>query len=139
MSAQMNEFNRKVIEEFRTNNGQVGGQFKGMPIMLLTTKGAKTGKPFVKPLAYTTDGNRMVLIASFAGSPHHPAWFVNLSANPAVTVEVGNDRYEARAIVTSGTERQRLFDAQAAKMPIFNDYQKKTTREIPVVVLERVN
>lgn len=139
MSAQMNEFNRKIIEEFRSNNGEVGGQFKGMPIMLLTTKGAKTGKSFVKPLAYTTDGNRIVLIASFAGSPHHPAWFVNLSANPTVTVEVGNDRYEARAIVTSGAERQRLFEAQAAKMPVFNDYQKKTDREIPVVVLERIN
>jgi deazaflavin-dependent oxidoreductase (nitroreductase family) len=139
MSAQMNEFNRKVIEEFRANKGVVGGQFKGMPILLLTTIGAKTGKSFVKPLAYTKDGDRIVLIASFAGSPHHPAWFVNLSANPTVTVEVGSDSYQARAIVTSGAERQRLFDAQAAKMPVFNDYQTKTTREIPVVVLERLN
>lgn len=139
MSAQMNEFNHKVIEEFRSNDGQVGGQFKGMPIMLLTTTGAKTGKSFVKPLAYTKDGDRIVLIASFAGSPHHPAWFVNLSANPTVTVEVGSDRYQARAIVTSGAERQRLFDAQAAKMPVFSDYQKKTERQIPVVVLERIN
>jgi len=135
----MNEFNRKVIEEFRANKGVVGGQFKGMPILLLTTIGAKTGKSFVKPLAYTKDGDRIVLIASFAGSPHHPAWFVNLSANPTVTVEVGSDSYQARAIVTSGAERQRLFDAQAAKMPVFNDYQTKTTREIPVVVLERLN
>src|SRR5271155_3123018 len=139
MSAQMNEFNHKIIEEFRSNDGQVGGQFKGMPIMLLTTKGAKTGKSFVKPLAYTKDGDRIVLIASFAGSPHHPAWLVNLEKNPTVTVELGNDRYQARAIVTSGTERQRLFDAKAALMPIFNDYQKKTDRQIPVVVLERVN
>jgi deazaflavin-dependent oxidoreductase (nitroreductase family) len=139
MSAQMNEFNRKVIEEFRSNGGQVGGQFKGMPILLLTTTGAKTGKSFVKPLAYTKDGDRIVLIASFAGSPHHPAWFVNLSANPTVTVEVGSDRYQARAIVTNGAERKRLFDAQAAILPVFNDYQKKTTREIPVVVLERIN
>ena len=139
MSAQMNEFNRKIIEEFRANSGQVGGQFKGMPILLLTTTGAKTGKSFVKPLAYTKDGDRIVLIASFAGSSHHPAWFVNLSANPTVTVEVGSDRYQARAIVPSGAERKRLFDAQAAIMPVFNDYQKKTTREIPVVVLERLN
>ena len=139
MSAQMNEFNSKIIEEFRSNKGEVGGQFKGMPIMLLTTKGAKTGKSFVKPLAYTTDGNRIVLIASFAGSPHHPAWFVNLSTNPTVTVEVGGESYQAKAVITTGAERQRLFDAQAAKMPVFNDYQKKTTREIPVVVLERIN
>ena len=80
-----------------------------------------------------------MLIASFAGSPHHPAWFVNLSANPTVTVEVGGESYQANAVITSGAERQRLFDAQAAKMPVFNDYQKKTTREIPVVVLERIN
>jgi deazaflavin-dependent oxidoreductase (nitroreductase family) len=139
MSAQMNEFNKKVIEEFRANKGVVGGQFKGMPIMLLTTTGAKTAKSFTKPLAYTKDGDRIVLIASFAGSPHHPAWFVNLEKNPTVTVEVGGDRYQARAIVTSGAERQRLFDAQAAMMPIFNDYQKKTDRQIPVVVLERTN
>jgi deazaflavin-dependent oxidoreductase (nitroreductase family) len=139
MSAQMNEFNRKIIDEFRTNNGQVSGQFKGMPLLLLTTTGAKTGKSFTKPLAYTTDGNRIVLIASFAGSPHHPAWFVNLEKNPTVTVEVGNERYQAKATITSGAERQRLFDAQAAKLPVFNDYQKKTTRQIPVVVLERIN
>jgi deazaflavin-dependent oxidoreductase (nitroreductase family) len=139
MSAQMNEFNRKVIDEFRSNKGEVGGQFKGMPILLLTTTGAKTGKSFTKPLAYTTDGNRIVLIASFAGSPHHPAWFVNLEKNPTVTVEIGADRYQAKAIVTAGTERKRLFEAQAAKMPIFNDYQKKTAREIPVVVLDRIN
>jgi len=136
--SQLNDFNQKVIEEFRANQGKVGGQMAGMPLMLLTTTGAKTGRALTKPLAYTKDGDRIVLIASFAGSPHHPAWFVNLTANPTVTVEVGGDRYQARAVVTSGAERQRLFDNQAAKMPIFNEYQKKTTREIPVVVLERI-
>src|SRR5271155_512682 len=136
--SQLNDFNQKVIEEFRANQGKVGGQMAGMPLMLLTTTGAKTGRALTKPLAYTKDGDRIVLIASFAGSPHHPAWFVNLTANPTVTVEVGGDRYQARAVVTSGAERQRLFDAQAAKMPVFNDYQKKTERQIPVVVLERI-
>jgi deazaflavin-dependent oxidoreductase (nitroreductase family) len=137
--SELNDFNQRVIAEFRANEGKVGGQMAGMPVMLLTTTGAKTGRALTKPLAYTKDGDRIALIASFAGSPKHPAWFNNLVANPTVTVEVGSDRYQARAIVTSGAERQRLFNAQAALMPIFHDYQKKTSREIPVVVLERIS
>ena len=110
-----------------------------MPLLLLTTTGAKTGRTLTKPLAYTKDGNRIVLIASFAGSPKNPAWYNNLVANPTVTVEVGSERFQARAVVTAGAERQRLFNSQAGQMPIFNDYQKKTTREIPVVALERIS
>jgi deazaflavin-dependent oxidoreductase (nitroreductase family) len=112
---------------------------KNTPLLLLTTTGAKSGRPFIKPLAYTRDGDKIVVIASFAGSPHHPAWYVNLVKNPLVTVELGGERFQARAITTSGAERQRLFEAQAKLLPIFNDYQKKTSREIPVVVLERAN
>jgi len=136
--SELNEFNQRVISEFRANQGKVGGQMAGMALLLLTTTGAKTGRTLTKPLAFTTDGDRIVLIASFAGSPHNPAWFVNLVANPTVTVELGSDRFQARAIVPSGDERQRLFDRQAEKLPIFNDYQKKTSRQIPVVVLERI-
>ena len=128
-----------MISEFRSNEGKVGGQMKGVPLLLLTTIGAQTGRPFTKPLAYTKDGNRIVVIASFAGSPHHPAWYVNLVKNPVVTIEMGSEKFQARATSTSGELRQRLFDAQAKLLPMFNDYQKKTTREIPVVVLERVN
>jgi len=137
--SERNDFNQKVISEFRTNEGKVGGQMKGVPLLLLTTTGAQTGKPFTKPLAYTKDGDRIVVIASFAGSLHHPAWYVNLVKNPVVTIEIGSERFQARATAISGAQRQRLFDAQAKLLPVFNDYQKKTSREIPVVVLERMS
>jgi deazaflavin-dependent oxidoreductase (nitroreductase family) len=134
----LNDFNQRLIEEYRANQGKVGGQFAGAPLLLLTTTGAKSGRAITKPLAYSKDGDRIVLIASFAGSPKNPAWFTNLVANPEVTVELGAERFKARAAVTSGAERQRLFDNQARQMAVFNDYQKKTTRQIPVVVLNRV-
>src|SRR6266478_4101185 len=131
--SELNDFNQRVISEFRANQGKVSGQLAGMPLLLLTTTGAKTGRALTKPLAYTKDGDRIFVIASFAGSPHDPAWFVNLVANPNATVELGTERFQARARVTSGEERQRLFNLQAEKLPIFHDYQKKTTRQIPVV------
>ncbi len=105
----------------------------------MTTTGTKTGRALTKPLAYTKDGDRIFVIASFAGSPTNPAWFNNLVANPTVTVEVGSERFQARALVTTGEERQRLFNTQADKIPIFHDYQKKTARQIPVVVFERIS
>ena len=137
--SERNEFNQRVINEFRANQGKVGGQMTGLPLLLLTTTGAKTGRALTKPLAYTKDGDRIFVIASFAGSPTNPAWFNNLVANPTVTVEVGSERFQARALVTTGEERQRLFNTQADKIPIFHDYQKKTARQIPVVVFERIS
>ena len=137
--SERNDFNQRVMNEFRSNEGKVGGQMKGVPLLLLTTIGAQTRKPFTKPLAYTKDGNRIVVIASFAGSPHHPAWYGNLVKNPVVTVEIGSEKFQARATSTSGELRRRLFEAQAKLLPVFSDYQKKTSREIPVIVLERVN
>jgi deazaflavin-dependent oxidoreductase (nitroreductase family) len=136
--SEMSEFNQKVITEFRAKQGKVGGQMAGMPLLLLTTTGNKTGRTLTKPLCYTIDGGHPFVIASFAGSSHDPAWFVNLSANPMVTVELEAERFQARARITSGAERERLFKLQADKMAIFHDYQKKTPRQIPVVVLERV-
>ncbi len=136
--SEMNDLNQRIITEFRANQGKVGGQFAGAPLLLLTTTGAKSGRAITKPLVYTKDGNRIVLIASFAGAPKNPAWFVNLVANPVVTIELGSERFQARGTVTSGEERQRLYKNQAAQMAIFDDYQKKTTRQIPVVVLERI-
>jgi len=135
----MNDFNQKVIEEFRSNAGKVGGQFAGAPMVLLTTKGAKSGKPYVHPLVYTRDGNKYVIIASFAGGPKNPSWFHNLVANPTVTLEIGAEKFQAKASIASGAERERLFNAQAAQMPVFNDYRKKTARQIPVVVLDRIS
>jgi deazaflavin-dependent oxidoreductase (nitroreductase family) len=132
-----NAFNRQVIEEFRANEGKVGGMFAGAPMMLLTTTGAKSGQSRVSPMVYTTDNGRMVIIASKGGAPTHPDWFHNLRANPEVTVEVGTETFPARATIPEGTERQRLFDQMAAQMPNFAEYQRNTTRQIPVVVLER--
>ena len=132
------KFNEKIIEEFRANGGKVGKPFEGMPMILVTMKGAKSGKEYTMPLVYSKDGNRYVIIASMAGAPNHPDWYHNIKANPEVTLEIGTERFPAKATITSGEERERLFNAQAAIMPIFNDYRKKTTREIPVIALERI-
>lgn len=138
MADAMTEFNQKVIEEFRGNGGKVGGPFAGAPMILVTHTGAKSGKSHTTPLVYTKDGDRFVIIASKAGAPTNPAWYYNLLAYPEVTVEVGTERFTARAVEVRGTERDRLFDAQAQRMPQFNEYKKNTTRTIPVFTLERV-
>jgi deazaflavin-dependent oxidoreductase (nitroreductase family) len=138
MSTDFANFNRNLIDHFRANGGEIKeGIFKGAPILLLTTKGAKSGTTYTTPLVYTRDRDRLVIIASKGGAPTNPAWFHNLVANPTVTIEVGRDRYEANAVVAHDGERDRLFDAQAALMPNFAEYQKNTTRRIPVVTLER--
>jgi len=134
----MKEINRNVIDEFRANGGKVGGQFAGAPMVLLTTKGAKSGKTYVNPLVYSREGDKYVIIGSFAGGPKNPSWYHNLVAHPTPTVEIGGERFQAKATFPSGAERERLFNQQASQMPIFNEYRKKTARQIPVVVLERV-
>ncbi len=134
----MNDFNQKIIAEFRANGGIVGGPFAGSTILLLTTTGAKSGQPRINPLVYTTDGDKLVIVASKAGAPTNPDWFYNLVANPVVTVERGTEQFQARAIVPEAAERERLFNQAAAHMPGFADYQRNTTRTIPVVVLERI-
>jgi deazaflavin-dependent oxidoreductase (nitroreductase family) len=133
-----NEFNTNLINEFRANGGKVSGQFAGAPMILITTKGAKSGQERTTPLVYTRDGDNYVIIASKGGAPTHPAWYHNLVANPEATAEVGTEKFRVRARVAQGEERQRLYDAQAALMPNFAEYQKKTTRQIPVVVLEPI-
>jgi deazaflavin-dependent oxidoreductase (nitroreductase family) len=131
-------YNRAVIREFREHHGKVTGMFAGAPLVVLTTTGAKSGQPRETPVVHTQDehGN-VVVIASKGGAPTHPDWFRNMQANPKVVVELPDEKYEARARVATGDERRRLYDAQAALMPTFNEYQQKTDREIPVVVLER--
>ena len=111
--SEMSEFNEKVIREFRANQGKVGGQMANMPVLLLTATGAKTGRTLTRPLVYTKDGDRIVVIASFAGAPTSPPWYFNLVANPVATVELGSESFQVRAAETSGEERQRLFDQQA--------------------------
>jgi deazaflavin-dependent oxidoreductase (nitroreductase family) len=132
-------FNRSLIEEFRANDGKVAGAFANAPLLLLTTIGAKSGQQRTSPVVYTTDGDRLVIIASYAGRPTNPAWFNNLVANPEVTVEVPGETFAARAVVASGEYRDRLYAAQAKLMPAFDEYQSKTTRQIPVVTLERIS
>ena len=136
----MNEYkawNRPIIEEFQANGGQVGGPYAGVPLLLLTTTGAKSGQQRINPLAYHTDGERLVVIASKAGAPTHPDWYHNLVAHPDVTVEVGTETFEARASVVQGAQRDELYANRVALMPNFAAYQAKVTRTIPVVVLTR--
>jgi deazaflavin-dependent oxidoreductase (nitroreductase family) len=134
--SEMSDFNRKVIDEFRANEGKVGGPFEGAPVLLLTSTGAKSGEQRTTPVVYQPDGERMVIFASKAGAPENPAWFHNLRANPTATVEVGSDTVEVEAVVTDGEERERLFGKQKQLMPQFADYEQKTTRQIPVVALQ---
>jgi deazaflavin-dependent oxidoreductase (nitroreductase family) len=136
-----NNVNSDVVQQFRSDNGKIStGMFKGARLLLLTTRGAKSGKERINPLAFSRDGENYVIIASKGGSPGHPDWYFNVVANPEVSVEVvtqsGVDQFAAHARVAEGEERQRLYDAQAAIMPNFAEYQKKTSREIPVIVLE---
>jgi deazaflavin-dependent oxidoreductase (nitroreductase family) len=102
----VDELNQRVISEFRANQGKVGGLFEGLPVLLMTMKGAKTGRTLVRPVCYRRDGDAIVMIASYGGSPHNPPWYHNLVANPDITVEVGAEKFKAKASVTSGKERQ---------------------------------
>jgi deazaflavin-dependent oxidoreductase (nitroreductase family) len=135
----VSDFNTQIIEEFRANEGQVGGMFKGASMILLHTTGAKSGKERVNPLVYQADGDRYVIFASFAGSPTNPAWYHNLVAHPDVTVEVGSERFPVHARVAEGEERERLWTRQKERVSTFAEYESKTTRAIPVIVLERTD
>lgn len=140
MSTNFSDFNRRLIGDFRANAGKAtSGPFVGRPLLVLATHGARSGERRETPLVYTRDGDRLVVIASKGGAPTHPAWYHNLVADPMVTVEVGSESFEARAVVAQGDERRRLYDAQAAMMPAFTEYEAKTEREIPVVLLEKVS
>ena len=122
---------------YRSSGGKRGGTMGGKPILLLTTTGRKTGERRTVPVMCFEDGGDRVVIASKGGSPAHPAWFLNLEKNPDVTVQVGSDVYPAKAVITEPTERDRLFRKVVGEMPQFGEYEKKTTRVIPVVRLVR--
>jgi len=149
------DFNRSLIAEFRATDGKMdspsaqnliammaGGTpseqiARHLRLLLLTTIGAKSGQPRIAPLAYTTDGDHLIIIASKGGAPSNPDWYYNLVANPTVTVEVGSEKFQAQAVVAEDQERNRLYAQMAELLPQFNDYQAKTSRQIPVVVLKR--
>ena len=137
MTNETTAFNEKIIAEFRANNGVVGPPFAGAPLLLLGNTGAKSGAERVNPLAYTTDGDDLIIIASFAGSDKHPPWYHNIVANPEVTVEVGSDKYSAVASVVSEPDRTRLYSQMEAQMSAFAGYREKTDRVIPVIRLAR--
>jgi len=131
----VNDWNKTVIEEFRSNDGVVGGQFEGAPVLLLHTKGAKSGKERINPMMYLDYEGKRYIFASYAGAPTNPDWYHNLVANPDVTVEAGTETYEATATPVSLEERDRIYPVQAALFANFAEYETQTTRKIPVVEL----
>ena len=138
MSNPLNERNLGIIQEFRANGGKVGGPFEGRSLLLLHTVGAKSGEARINPVACIRDGERLVVIASKGGAPTNPDWYHNLLAHPRVTVETGSEQFQAEASVAVEPERTRLFAKMVAMMPGFADYQQKTKRVIPVIILTRV-
>jgi deazaflavin-dependent oxidoreductase (nitroreductase family) len=132
----MPDWNSKIIEEFRANGGEVGGNFEGAPLLLLHTVGARTGQPRVNPMMYLRVPGGYAVFASKAGAPVNPDWYHNLLAHPQVTAEIGAGTVELQARVAQGEERERIWAAQKAAYPGFADYERQTTRQIPVVVLE---
>ena len=135
----VNDWNARIIEEFRANEGRVGGQFEGAPVLLLHTTGARSGAERVNPMMYLELDGRRYVFASKAGADTHPDWYHNLAANPEVTVEAGADSYRAVAVAVTGDERDRVYAEQASRYPGFAEYAAKTTRVIPVVELRRRN
>ena len=133
-----NSFNEKIIEEFRTHEGRVGGMFEGAPMVLVTTTGARSGRAHTTPLVPLEEDGRLYVFASMGGAPKHPDWYFNLRAQPDVSVERGTETFLARAAVLDGDERDRIYARQASLRPQFAEYQRKTTRTIPVIRLDRV-
>lgn len=133
----MSDFNKQIIEEFRANDGVVGGPFEGATLLLLHTTGAKSGLERVNPLMTMPDGDRYVIIASKAGAPDNPDWYHNILANPEVSVELGAEQFDAVATITAEPERTQLYERVEAISSGFTEYKNKTDRVIPVVALTR--
>lgn len=136
--SEANDRNKAIIDEFRANEGKVGGRFEGRTLLLLHTQGAKSGQERINPTAYIKDNGNLVVIASKGGAPTNPDWYYNLVAHPQVTVEVGTGKFQARAAEAEEPERTRLYDKMVQMMPAFDDYRKKAPRKIPVIVLTPV-
>ena len=137
MADRWSDYNRTVIAEFRANDGEVGGQLAGLPVVILTTTGAKSGQPREVPLVYDRDGDRLVVIGSKGGAPTDPDWCHNLRAHPRVTVDLASETFRGRAVEVTGKERERLFRAMAAWAPNVGEYQRRNDRRFPVFVIER--
>lgn len=134
------DWNTPIIKEFRANRGKVGGPFKGAPLLILHTRGAKSGKTHVNPVMYQDLGNhRVAVFASKGGAPTNPDWYHNLVRNPRATVELGTETFDVTATVAPGDERRRIWATQKQRYPTFAEYERKTKREIPVIILERID
>lgn len=131
----VDDFNARNIDEFRANHGRLGGNFEGAPVLLLHSIGAKSGEERVSPMMYMADGDRYLVFASAAGADRNPAWYWNLTAHPDVSIEVGDQRLDVRAVELTGADRDVKYAEQAKRYPGFADYQRKTTRTIPVIAL----
>jgi deazaflavin-dependent oxidoreductase (nitroreductase family) len=137
VSSSVNDYNARLIEEFRANHG-TARDFGGMTLLLLHHTGARSDEPRINPVAYLPDGDRYVVFASKAGAPTNPAWYHNLKAHPDATIEVGDSTLSVVATEATGPERERLFEAQVKRSPQFGEYQSKTDRAIPVMILTPV-
>ena len=131
-----NDWNTKIIEEFRANEGRVGGQFQGAPLLLLHTVGARSGKERINPMMYQAVGKGYAVFASKGGAPSNPDWYHNLVANPHATIDVGTRTVPVRARIADGVERDTIWETQKQRYPGFANYEASTTRQIPVVILE---
>jgi deazaflavin-dependent oxidoreductase (nitroreductase family) len=129
------DWNAQIIAEFRKKHGKVGGNFEGAPLLILHTRGARSGKPHVNPVMYLKDGERYYVFASKAGADTHPDWYHNLKAHPDIQVEIGDETLDAHAQEVPGPERDRIYKKQATLFPTFADYERKTKRKIPVIAL----
>jgi len=134
----MSDWNAKIIDEFRANAGKVGGPFEGAPVLLLHTRGARTDHERVNPVVYQPVGDGVAVFASKGGAPTNPDWYHNLKANPDVKIEIGTDTLDVRARILGDDERAPIWEKQKELMPGFAEYEQKTSRQIPVVLLERV-
>lgn len=134
----MSDWNKAVIDEFRANGGKVSGPFEKMTLLLLHTIGAKSGEPRLNPVVYLADGERYVIIASKGGAPTHPGWYHNVVAHSEVTIEIGTEKFQAQAEVVQEPKRTELYEKMSNQYPGFAEYEEKTTRVIPVLVLTRL-
>lgn len=137
MSDDLNDWNQQIMAEFRANGGRVGGDFEGVPMVIVHHTGAKSGTVRHTPLCYLPNGDDVVIFGSMGGAPTNPAWYHNLIANPETEIELGADIVPVRVREAKGAERDGLFERQKKAMPPFADYEAATTRVIPVLVLER--
>jgi deazaflavin-dependent oxidoreductase (nitroreductase family) len=136
--SETNERNQKIIDEFRSHEGKVGGGFEGKTLLLLHTTGARSGEERINPLAYVKDQDHYIVIASKGGAPTNPDWYYNILKDPQVSIEVGTQKLQAQASVVEEPERIRLYNKMVDMMPGFDDYRRKTTRKIPVIALTPV-